>query len=51
MECGLIGLINNTFPISFIAIVGGSFGALLAYFPYNKHIRSLERQLGIREAK
>ncbi len=51
MECGLIGLIKTTYPIAFITMVGGSFGALLAYLPRAAMIRSLERQIGIRESK
>ena len=51
MECGLIGLIKLTYPISFISLVGATFGALLAYLPYAKRIRCLEKQLGIRMVK
>ena len=48
---GLVGLIKGTYPVSFIAIVGGTFGAFLAYIPRRQRIKSLERQLGIRDAK
>ena len=47
---GIVGLIKGTYPISFIAMVGGAFGAILAYIPRRQRIKSLERQLGIRDA-
>jgi len=50
-DCGLIGLIKGTFPISFITCVGATFGALLDYIPASKEIRILERLLGIRDVK
>ena len=50
MDCGLLGLIKTTYPISFITIIGGSFGAFLAWFPRKSYQKSLEKQLGIRDA-
>jgi nicotinamide riboside transporter PnuC len=50
-DCGLIGLIKSTYPISFITIIGGLFGAALAYVPRRARIITLERQLGFRPHK
>ena len=50
-DCGLIGLIKGTYPISFICLLGASFGALLDYIPASNEIRILERLLGVREVK
>lgn|GEM_PF-3687671 len=56
MENGIFGLIKvmiaDTYPISFITLVGATFGAYgLAYPPRRARIKSLERQLGIRDVK
>jgi len=50
-DCGLIGFIRDTYPISFIAWFGAAFGALIDYIPAIKEIRILERQLGLRPVK
>ena len=51
MDCGLIGLIKTTYPISFITMVLASFGGLLAFIPRWIHIKSLQRQKGLRSTK
>ena len=51
VDCGLIGFIKSTYPISFIAWFGASFGALLDYIPASREIRILERLLDIRDIK
>lgn len=49
MDHGLISLIKETYPISFITTVGSAYGLFLCYFPYSKVMRSYERALGLRE--
>jgi len=48
---GLFGLIRDLYPVSTIMIILTLVGFLLAYVPRIIHIRSLEKQLGIRIVK
>ena len=50
-DCGLIGFIRETYPISFICWFGAAFGALIDYIPASKEIRILEILLGTRVMK
>jgi hypothetical protein len=50
-DCGLIGFIRDTYPISFICWFGATFGALLNWIPASREIRILEQLLGIRKVK
>ena len=47
VNCDLMNLINQTYPISFIILVGFQFGAMWSFAVWLVRIRSLERQLGV----
>lgn len=47
VNCQLIELIKETYPIAFITTFGGFFGGSLSFIPRLIRNRSLERQLGI----
>ena len=50
-DCGLLGLIKGTYPISFICLVAAFFGAMLDYVPASKEISILERLLEVKPVK
>lgn len=50
-ENGLFELIRDLYPVSTIMIILTLLGFSLASFAYRPYIKSLERQLGLRDAK
>jgi len=51
IEGGLFEFIRDVYPVSTIMIILISFGGTIAYIPRIIHVRSLEKQLGIRDMK
>ena len=51
LEGGIFGLIRDLYPVSTIMIILTFVGFCMAYFPRIIRIRSLEKQLGIRDTK